>query len=157
MKTAAAQAAARKNGGGAMTQNVLISITGVQMTDDGPQEVEMITTGDYFGKDGRHYVLYEEMTDDGSDPVRNTIRIQPDSMSILKKGEASTRMVFEKNKKNLSCYVTPFGQMMIGIHTGNVQVREEEDLLKVDVDYSLDINYEHVSDCNITLEVRPRA
>ena len=150
MKTAAAQAAARKNGGGAMTQNVLISITGVQMTDDGPQEVEMITTGDYFGKDGRHYVLYEEMTDDGSG-------IQPDSMSILKKGEASTRMVFEKNKKNLSCYVTPFGQMMIGIHTGNVQVREEEDLLKVDVDYSLDINYEHVSDCNITLEVRPRA
>ena len=52
--------------------------------------------------------------------------------------------------------MTPFGQMMIGIRTGDVKVLEEEDLLKVDVDYSLDINYEHVSDCNITLEVRPR-
>ncbi len=139
-----------------MTQNVLISISGFRMTDDGPEQVEMVTTGDYFGRSGKHYVLYEELLEDGSGSVRNTIRIQPDCMSIIKKGEATTQMVFEKNKKNQSCYVTPFGQMMIGIRTGDVKVLEEEDLLKVDVDYSLDINYEHVSDCNITLEVRPR-
>ena len=139
-----------------MTQNVLISISGARMTDDGPEQVEMVTTGDYFGRNGKHYVLYEELMEDDSAPVRNTIRIQPDCMSITKKGEASTQMVFEKNKKNQSCYVTPFGQMMVGIRTGDVKVQEEENLLKVDVDYSLDINYEHVSDCNITLEVRPR-
>ncbi len=140
-----------------MTRNVLISISGARMTDDGSEQVEMVTTGDYFGRDGKHFVLYEEILEDGSGSVRNTIRIQPDRMSIIKKGEASTQMVFEKNKKNLSCYVTPFGQMMVGIHTGDVKILEEEDLLKVDVDYSLDINYEHISDCNITLEVRPRA
>ena len=139
-----------------MTQNVLISISGSRMTDDGPEQVEMVTTGDYFGRNGKHYVLYEELLEDGSGSVRNTIRIQPDCMAIIKKGESSTQMVFEKNKKNQSCYATPFGQMMIGIRTGDVKVLEEEDLLKVDVDYSLDINYEHVSDCNITLEVRPR-
>ena len=140
-----------------MTRNVLISISGARMTDDGPEQVEMVTTGDYFGWDGKHFVLYEEILEDGSGSVRNTIRIQQDRMSIIKKGEASTQMVFEKNKKNLSCYVTPFGQMMVGVHTGDVKILEEEDLLKVDVDYSLDINYEHISDCNITLEVRPRA
>ena len=33
---------------------------------------------------------------------------------------------------------------------------EEENLLKVNVEYSLDINYEHVSDCNITVSVRAK-
>ena len=140
-----------------MTRNVLISISGARMTEDGPEQVEMVTTGDYFGRDGKHFVLYEELPDDGSEPIKNTIRIQPDRMAITKKGEASTQLVFEKNRKNLSCYVTPFGQMRVGVRTGDVTVLEEEKLLTVDVDYSLDINYEHVSDCSITLKVQPRA
>ena len=140
-----------------MTRNVLVSITGAQLTDDGPQEVELITVGDYYEKNGKHYVVYEEMPEDGSGVIKNTIRIQPDSMSIIKNGIASAQMVFEKNKKNQSCYVTPFGQMMVGVSTGDIRVEEAEDRLKVDVDYSLDINYEHVSDCNITVEVRARA
>ncbi len=139
-----------------MNRDVLISITGSQMTDNGPEEVEMITIGNYFGKNGNHYVIYEEIPEDGSGPVKNTIRIQPDCVSVTKKGEVSTQMVFERNRRNLSCYMTPFGQMMIGLNTGKVKVDEEENRLKVDVDYSLDINYEHVSDCSITLEVRPR-
>lgn len=65
-------------------------------------------------------------------------------------------MVFERNKKNLACYMTPFGELMVGIDTSDIRVEEEEQLLRVNVDYSLDINYEHVSDCSITVSVRPR-
>lgn len=45
------------------------------------------------------------------------------------------------------------GEMIIEIGTNQIQVEEEEDSLKVTVNYSLDINYEHVSDCNIILDV----
>ena len=45
---------------------------------------------------------------------------------------------------------------MVGIDTSDIRVEEEEQLLRVNVDYSLDINYEHVSDCSITVSVRPR-
>ncbi len=62
-------------------------------------------------------------------------------------------MTFEKEKKNISCYATPFGELMIGIRTNDIRIAEEEDRLKVQVDYSLDINYQHVSECNIVLEV----
>ncbi len=139
-----------------MTRDVLISITGVQLSENGPQEVEMMTVGDYFGKNGRHYVMYEEVLEDGSGSVRNTIRIGPGVLAITKKGPASTRMVFEKDKKNLACYMTPFGQMMIGLHTRDLRVRVEEDLIQAEVDYALEINYTHVSDCSITVAVRPR-
>ena len=42
---------------------------------------------------------------------------------------------------------------MIGIRTNDIRIAEEEDRIKVQVDYSLDINYQHVSECNIMLEV----
>ena len=52
----------------------------------------------------------------------------------------------------------PIGKEISGkIHQdSDIRVEEEEQLLRVNVDYSLDINYEHVSDCSITVSVRPR-
>lgn len=139
-----------------MTQNVLISITGAQLTDDGPQEIELVTTGDYFGRNGKHYVVFEEVLEDGMGVIKNTIKMQPDALAVIKKGSAATQMIFEKNKKSESSYMTPFGHLTLGITTNDVRLVEREDLLRVDVDYSLDINYAHVSDCNITVSVRPR-
>ena len=75
-------------------------------------------------------------------------------MDIIKKGLANTHMQFEKNKKNLSCYTTPLGDMVVGIHANRIRVKEETDSLMVDVDYSLDINYEHLSDCTIRVDVQ---
>ena len=37
--------------------------------------------------------------------------------------------------------------------TSRIGFEEENDHLKVEVEYSLDINYDHVSDCRIVLDV----
>ncbi len=139
-----------------MTRDVVISISGAQFSEGDQEDVELITTGDYFLKNGKHYIIYDEIEEDGQDVIRNTIRVLPDSIDIIKKGNVSAHMVFERNKKNLACYMTPFGELMVGIDTSDIRVEEEEQLLRVNVDYSLDINYEHVSDCSITVSVRPR-
>ena len=139
-----------------MTRDVVISISGAQFSEGDQEDVEPITTGDYFLKNGKHYIIYDEIEEDGQDVIRNTIKVLPDSIDIIKKGNVSAHMVFERNKKNLACYMTPFGELMVGIDTSDIRVEEEEQLLRVNVDYSLDINYEHVSDCSITVSVRPR-
>lgn len=136
-----------------MTRDVLISISGAQIVEDDNQAVEMITRGDYFLKNGSHYILYDEVQEGMEGVTRNTIKIHPDGMDIIKRGSTSVHMTFEKEKKNISCYATPFGELMIGIRTNDIRIAEEEDRLKVQVDYSLDINYQHVSECNIVLEV----
>lgn len=138
-----------------MTRDVLISISGFQMLDNEQQDVELITRGDYFLKNGKHYILYDEVMEGGDGTVRNTIKIGPGCMDIIKSGVTSTHMVFEQNKKNLTCYLTPMGELMVGIQTNKIAMQEEEELLQVNVEYSLDINYEHVSDCNIKVAVRP--
>lgn len=139
-----------------MTRDVLISIRGAQIQEADQEQVELITTGDYFLKNGKHYILYEEVPEGSEEIIKNTIKVLPDSMNITKRGAISTNMSFEKNQKNMTRYATPFGDMMVGIHTNEILVEEEEELLQITVDYSLDINYEHVAECNIVLSVRPR-
>ena len=119
------------------------------------EDIEMIVKGDYYKKNGKHYILYDELLEGGGGVIRNTIRIVPDCMDIMKKGSINTHMIFEKNKKSLSSYVTPMGELMVEIRTNQIQFREEENLLVIAVEYSLDINYQHVWDCSIKVSVRP--
>ena len=137
-----------------MTKDVLIKISGLQAMDGDSDDVEIITAGDYFQKNGKHYILYEEILEGAEERVKNVIKISPSSMDIIKKGVTNSRMLFEKNKKNLSCYSTPVGNLVIGIQANHFYVEEQENSIKVNVDYSLDINYEHMSDCRICVDVQ---
>ena len=137
-----------------MTKDVLITIRGVHTLDHEDNDVEMIVRGDYYQKNGKHYILYEEILEVAEERVKNVIKISPSSMDIIKKGVTNSRMLFEKNKKNLSCYSTPVGNLVIGIQANHFYVEEQENSIKVNVDYSLDINYEHMSDCRICVDVQ---
>ena len=137
-----------------MTKDVLITISGIQMMDEEDSDVEMIVRGDYYQKNGKHYILYEEVMEGFEGKVKNVIKISQVGMDIIKKGIANTHMQFEKNKKNLSCYNTPLGDLVIGIQANRIRIDEEEDCLKINVEYSLDINYQHASDCNIMLDIQ---
>lgn len=143
-----------------MTREVLIRISGLQLMDSENEaetdDVEMITTGDYFWKNGKHYIIYDEVMDGFDGNVRNTIKISPDTMDIRKQGVANAHMIFEQDKKNTTRYATPMGDMMVEVSTNRILVDEQEDSLKVSVEYSLGINYEHVSECNITMDVRSK-
>ena len=137
-----------------MTKDVLITIRGVHTLDHEDNDVEMIIRGDYYQKNGKHYILYEEILEGAEERVKNVIKISPSSMDIIKKGVTNSRMLFEKNKKNLSCYSSPVGNLVIGIQANHFYVEEQENSIKVNVDYSLDINYEHMSDCRICVDVQ---
>ena len=132
-----------------MTRDVLVSITGARFSEHDKEDVEMIIGGDYFWKNGKHYVLYEEVMEESGEVVKNTVKITPDSMDILKKGSINTHMVFQKGQKNVSCYLTPVGELTVGIETRDIEITETEDFLKVDVEYALEINYDHIADCSI--------
>lgn len=140
-----------------MTKDVLITISGVQMADGDNSDVEMITAGVYYQKNGKHYITYDEVMEGYDGIVRNLIKIQPDSMDIIKSGLTNVHMTFEKNKKRLTCYATPMGDMMVGLNTKSISVDEQEDSLKVSVEYSLDINYQHISECNIQVDIQSRS
>ncbi|MFV0464996.1 MAG: DUF1934 domain-containing protein [Lachnospiraceae bacterium] len=140
-----------------MTKDVLITISGLQMLDDGGQEpVEVITGGAYYYRNNKHYIQYEEIMEGFEGITKNLIKINENSLSISKKGVSNVEMVFEMDKKNVTCYETPLGALMVGITANKIQVLEIENAISVDVDYALDINYEHLADCNIKMEIRSK-
>ena len=65
-------------------------------------------------------------------------------------------MIFEEKKKNVTDYKTPFGSILIGIDTRQICVEENEHQIHVNVDYALEINYEHLADCQISMDVRAK-
>ena len=137
-----------------MKKDVLITISGIHMMDDEDSDVEMIVRGDYYYKNGKHYILYDEVVEGLEGTIRNVIKVSATGMDINKRGAANTHMQFEKDKKNLSCYVTPMGDLMVGVQASRIQIDEQPDSLTVDMEYTLDINYQHLSDCSIRLDVQ---
>ena len=142
-----------------MTKEVLISVKGLQLDIDGEEAVEVISVGDYYLKNGKHYLLYEElaMDSESSDQLtKNTIKISDSQVDMVKKGSSNTHMIFEKNKRNETYYSTPFGELLIGIYTTRLEICEEEETISVKLEYALDVNGNHVTDCDITIKVTPR-
>ena len=107
-----------------MKKDVLITISGIHMMDDEDSDVEMIVRGDYYYKNGKHYILYDEVVEGLEGTIRNVIKVSPTGMDIIKRGAANTHMQFEKDKKNLSCYVTPMGDLMVGVQASRIQIDE---------------------------------
>ena len=66
-------------------------------------------------------------------------------------------MIFEPNKKNITYYETPFGQLQMGIATTDIKVREEEDKMSVKIEYTLDVNESHVADCTLNMKIQSKA
>lgn len=119
-------------------------------------EVEMIAPGNYFLKNGKHYVVYDELAEGFEGSIHNTIRITPELVDIRKSGLVTAHMAFAPGQAEETRYETPMGEMVIGTLTEGVDLSEEEDSLVAKVRYALDINYEHVSDCNIEISIMSR-
>ena len=142
-----------------MEKEVLVSIAGLQFELDQDEAMEVISPGEYYFKNDKHYVFYDEVTElenQESGISKARLKISPDFIEITKKGFNNVTMVFEKDKKTMTYYGTPYGELIIGIQTTNIRVDEQEKGILVSIDYSLDINYSHVSDCNIEIKIVKR-
>ena len=144
-----------------MTKEVLLTISGLHLDafSDEPDEenvpIEVITPATYYLKNGKHYVLYDEVVEGMLGSIKNTIKITGDSKLEMKKsGIANTNMVFEKEKINVTQYDTPYGEMMVGVFTKDMKVDVTEENIDVSIAYALDVNSEKVADCNIVMNIK---
>lgn len=135
-----------------MTKEVLIAIRGMQFegaTD--PESIEVIQKGQYYQRNGSHYLVYEEPVEESGDRILNRIKFKNGEVQVTKKGAVNTMLSFRQNEKNMTNYATPFGNLIMGINTQKIDLKMNESKLEILVDYALDINYEFVADCKINI------
>lgn len=141
-----------------MTKEVLLSLQGLQfdaVSADG-DKIETITPAEYYKRNDSHYVIFEEAMEGFQEKTKNVIKFKENSLDLTKKGLVNVHMIFEENKKNMTNYTTPYGNILIGIDARSVRLKEREERIEVDVDYALEVNYEHFADCKIKMDIRAK-
>ena len=138
-----------------MTKDIMVSVSGIQFEIEPSEPVELITMGDYYHRNGKHYILYDESDmEDGL--TKNRIKIAPHKIEVFKSGATNAQMIFEEGKTNLTYYDTVMGSLLMGVTTESIRIQEEEERIRAKVRYSLEVNYTHISDCEIMIDVKSR-
>ena len=139
-----------------MTKEVLVTFCGLQSDPDGKSDggIRTAARGDYYHKNGKHYVLCEETVEGLEERVKSRLKFDSDTVEVTRGGALEARMVFQKNKKHLTGYRTPFGQMLMGIVTREIRLTQRKEHITVEVDYALELNDEFLSDCCMVIDIR---
>lgn len=144
-----------------MTKEVLINISGLQVDvnemENHDEPIETINAGNYFFKNGKHYLLFEEVSEGIPGVTKTQIKINgEESLEVLKRGVSNAHMIFDTKRKHRSYYETPYGQLNLGIFTRKIEVDEKEENINIKVEYALDVNYEPLAECTIRINVKPK-
>ncbi len=141
-----------------MTKDVFVRLTGMQYDSEGqnPEQVEVISRGTYAKKNGKHYILYDEVQDDIGEVIKNTIKVQDNCYEVIKGGAVRTHLYFEEGKSYTSFYETPFGSLVLKVNTQAVSLEEKEEELNIQVAYELEVNYEKLADCRIEMSIQAK-
>lgn len=140
-----------------MTKEVIVSVVGYQFEVSENEPIELVTNGEYYNRNGKHFIMYEEYLSEGDEATKNILKIHNGVVELTKKGESNLKMEFEKGKTNETYYHTPIGTLLVGIHTDEVEVRENERELGVKIQYSLEVNGSHVSACEIQIKISSKS
>lgn len=140
-----------------MTKQVLLSITGLQFSEeDAPEPVEIYTMAEYYFRNGTHYLLYEEPVEDSSQMMKATLKIRKKCVEIMKKGPLQVHLIFEQGKNHVCQYDTPFGSIPVDIRTKEVWMEEDEQNIHAELKYTLVMGGEFLADSQVTLRVKSK-
>ncbi len=132
-----------------MKDNVRIRVIGTYNTFDendsdnttfSPETTELMTTGSWYQKKGKDYILYtdRELVEDIDTHTR--ITLDGDQVSIIRQGGSDTHLVFQKEARHISPYQTPFGFLEMISYTHDIQLIKTDNSLDLSVTYSLELN-----------------
>ncbi len=143
-----------------MNKEVLLAMKGLQFalnenTGEG-EPIEIITSARLYEKNNSRYLMYDEILEGVDEPISNLVKFGTDTIEVTKKSMVNVHMIFEEGKQNLTNYQTPYGTLVIGINTHKVEITEEDECIHLEAQYGLDINYEFLSDCIISMDISPK-
>lgn len=135
-----------------MNREVKLSITGLHFSEENDENnVADHYDAEYFKKNDSHYLIYEEVQEGFSQASKNRIKCKDKLVELTRQGLMQTHMVFEEGKKHMTRYVTPYGEILLGIDTRQIILEEQEDNITITVEYVLEADGAYLSDCKIVI------
>lgn len=119
-----------------------------------PEPVELITTGWYEEKNGRHTLEYDEVLEKMPGKTHNLITFEEGSALVSKTGQVNADMLFEVGRLNMASYETPYGFLDMNFEATAVHVEKNEEALQLGIAYTMTIGSEVTADCTLDMTVK---
>ena len=137
-----------------MSEQITLTLTGIQKDETGERDINSTnTTAEYYEKNGTHYIFFEERDADSSAVIKSTIKFKNNCLELTKKGNVTTRMVFEPGQEFVTNYITPFGSMDMCINTHMIECHFKKGLPQIRASYTLSSGGQTISENIITIKL----
>jgi len=127
-------------------KDVIISIRGTQHSyqpqngGEAPESVELVTGGTYeYGGDASWFT-YQESEITGMEGTVTTFRVEEGLVTLTREGSVNSQMLFQKGRKHVFLYDTPFGAMTMGVDTQQLRTETDEHGGRMDIVYNVDVD-----------------
>lgn len=132
-----------------MDKKIRIKVEGLQ-PGAGEEAIRMKASGSYHFRRNKHYIQYEEADEEGG-IVKNTLKIAPGRIEIIKDGGIRAHMIFDRNEATNAVYHTSFGSLTFRILTTEMSVMQEMHEILVSMRYTLYEGDNWLSDNQLTI------
>lgn len=137
-----------------MKQDVIISIRGTQQQDSDQEFIELVTAGSYYKEKNNYYITYKESELTGLDGTTTTFKVEPDKITLMRFGQISTHLVFEKGRKHVSYYDVGEGSLTVGVSANKVSSALTDEGGDIEIDYAVEIDHAVTGENNFKLNIR---
>jgi uncharacterized beta-barrel protein YwiB (DUF1934 family) len=121
-----------------MNKRVIISVKTVQFVDGQPESVELITQGEYHREGNEFLAEYEESEISGMEGTKTIMKINDDTLRIVRSGTTTSDLMFKKGLDHISLYNTPFGTLEVVIKPRKVDIDINEEGGNVKLEYKME-------------------
>lgn len=139
-----------------MGDTVQIQMKGTQIYVDGDGTVEenkSKATGEAYYKNDMWYVTFTEQDEEGKE-TKSLLKVAEDKVELTRKGQVSTKLVFEKGKKYSTTYDTPFGSMLLSVETSVFRILKSEKNIHVVLEYETALEDKKIADNTMSIVIR---
>lgn len=135
-----------------MNKNVNVSLLSYQKTASEVEEIKVVAVGTYSFINGRHFVRYDEETEDGR-TNKILLKFEDGFFEMSKSGEVRSSLSFKEGTGTKGFYNTPYGMFEIKTDTEKLDIDVMEDGISIKLEYMLFIDGEYVADCTIDIKI----
>ena len=135
-------------------KDVIISVTGIQTSPDGPDSLQLVTAGQYGLDNEQIRMTWEESELTGMEGTRTSITVQDSGVLLSREGKHTSTMEFIEGKKSYFLYETPFGAATMGLDTQRIRSRFDRHGGHMEIEYTVDMDQTIVGRNRFFIQVR---
>lgn len=136
-----------------MTEEVSLTIKGVQSFGEDRDSQETRADARYFKKGESHYLFFEEVQEGLEEPVKTRVKLHKNGVELVRSGAISTTMIFEEQKKHPTQYHTPYGKMNLAVDTRKINVKETDEEIEIRIEYALEAEEKPLAECFLRMKI----